>query len=118
MVAAEHDRRADLAAGDHVVEPQAGLVPLAVAEPADPGGQALEAHLPPGQLDPPGQRRVLREKVEDGPVGGRDIGWVAGQRGPPERALALAEQRPDVGRDESRERKRPLVPGYLGLAAD
>ena len=75
-------------------------------------------HLLPGHPDPPGQPLVLREKVENRVVGGRDIGRVAGQRSPPERALALAEQRPDVRRHEAGERERPAVPGQLGLAAD
>ncbi len=45
MVTADGDRRRQLAAGDHLVELQAGLVALAVAEPADAGGQALEGNL-------------------------------------------------------------------------
>ena len=43
---------------------------------------------------------------------------VAGQHGPAERALALAEQRPDVGGDEAGEVEGPGVPGQFGLAAD
>src|SRR5262249_56980017 len=42
MVPAEHHPRADLAPPDHLVEAQACLVPLAVPEPADSRGQALE----------------------------------------------------------------------------
>ena len=95
-----------------------GLVPLAVAEPADPGRQALEGDPLAGQPDPPGQRLVLREQVEDGPVGGGDVGRVAGERRPAERALALAEQRPDVRRHEAGEVERPLVAAELRLAPD
>ena len=91
---------------------------FAVAEPADPGGQALEVDLLLRQPDPPGQRLVLREQLEDGPVGGRDVLRVAGQGGPAERALALAEQRADVGRHESGEVEGPGVPGQFGLTAD
>ena len=42
VVAADHDRRLDLAFLDELVEQQAGLGAFAVAEPADTGGQALE----------------------------------------------------------------------------
>ena len=35
-------------------------------------------------------------------VDGRDVGRVAGERCPPERADAAAEERPDIGRDEAR----------------
>jgi len=42
VVAADDDRGGDLAGGDQVVEPATGDIPLAVAEPADPGGQTLE----------------------------------------------------------------------------
>lgn len=118
MVAADHDRRLQRAVGDHLVEPLARPVAFAVAEPADPGGQALELDALAGQLDPAGQRLVLREEVEDGAVGVVDVGGVAGQRRPAEGALALAEQRADVGRDEAGEGEGPLVAGELRLAAD
>ena len=42
MVAADDDRRRDIARGDEIVEPETGQVALAVGEPADPGGQTLE----------------------------------------------------------------------------
>src|ERR1035438_7731917 len=42
VVPAEHDRRPHRPARDQIVEPQASEVPFAVAEPAYPGGQALE----------------------------------------------------------------------------
>ena len=75
-------------------------------------------HLLPRQADPAGQRLVIREQIEDGLVGGGDILRVAGQGGPAERALALAEQRPDVGGHEAGEFEGPAVAGQLGLAAD
>ena len=59
---------------------------------------------------------VLGEQLEHGLVGSADVGRVAGERHPAERALALAEQRPDEGGHETREvegvrRRRPPVPG-------
>ena len=52
---------------------QPGLVPLAVAEPADPGRQALEGDPLPGAADPLVQPVVVGEQVEHRPVGGRDV---------------------------------------------
>jgi hypothetical protein len=42
MVAADHDRRLELAAPHHLVEGEAGEVALPQPEPADARGQALE----------------------------------------------------------------------------
>ena len=61
---------------------------------------------------------VLREEVEHGPVGDGDVLGVAGERDPAERALALAEQRADVRRDEAREVEGALAPALAGLVAD
>ena len=55
VIAAEHDRRLHLAALHQLVEAQAGQVPLAVAEPADPRRQALEvrpSRWPSGSTGP------------------------------------------------------------------
>ena len=68
-------------------------------------------------LQPARERLVLREEVEHGLVGGGDVGRVARQRGPAERAAALAEQRADVGGDEAGVLERALVAAELGLGA-
>src|SRR6516225_1055628 len=73
VITADDDRRRDVPAGHELVEAHAGLVPLAVSEPADPGRQPLEMHLLPGQPDPPGQRLVAGEEVGDGAVGDGDV---------------------------------------------
>ena len=52
VVAADDDRRADLARGDQLVEAQAGLGALAVAQPADARRQALERHALLRHRDP------------------------------------------------------------------
>ena len=83
-----------------------GLGPLAVAEPADPGRQALERHPRLGHLDPAPEPGVVREQVEDRLVGAPDVGRVARQRGPAERAASLAELRPDERRHEPRDSRR------------
>ena len=52
VVAADDDRRLELPAGDELVEEKPRAVPLAVAEPADPGRQALERDALLGQRQP------------------------------------------------------------------
>ena len=95
-----------------------GLVALAVAEPADARGQALERDLLLRLRDPAVERLVVGEELEHGPVGRGDVGGVAGERDPAERALALAEERADVGGHEAGELPRPRVAAELGLGAD
>ena len=63
-------------------------------------------------------RLVVGEELEDRPVGRGDVGRVARERGPAERALALAEQRPDVRRHEAGELEGPVVAALPGLVAD
>src|SRR5262249_9469428 len=118
MVAADDDRRPQLAPRDHLVEAQAGLVPFTVPEPADAGRQPLERHALAGELDPSGERFVVAEQVQNRRVGGRDVGRVARQGGPAERALALTEQRPDIGRYEAGEGEGTLVAAQLRLTPD
>ena len=60
VVAPDHDRRLHLARRHQLVEAQAHPVALAVAQPADAGGQALERHPVRRQADPAGQRLVRR----------------------------------------------------------
>ncbi len=110
VVPADDDGRGDLALLDQVVDDGAEAGPLAVAEPADAGRQALELDLGPGLADPAGQGLVLGELLEDGLVRGVDVLRFAGERRPAEGPLAEAEQRPDVFGDEARdvEGRRPL----------
>ena len=93
------------------------LRPLAVAEPADPGRQALERDARLGHRDPAAQAGVVGEELEDGAVGPQDVGRIAGQRDPAERAAALAELRPDERRHEARVVERVRDAGLLGLGA-
>ena len=118
VIAADHHRRAQLAGGDHLVEPQPGQVPLPGTEPADPGRKPLEGNAFGGKAHPALQVVVVREQFPHGPVGGVDVPGVTGQRDPAERALALAEQRPDVGGHETGEIEGTLVAAELRLAAD
>ena len=92
--------------------------PLAVAEPADARRQPLEGDALLGHRDPAAQRLVLREELQDGPVGPPDVVGVARQGGPAEGALALAEERPDEGGHEAREVEGVGHAGRLGLRPD
>ena len=106
-----------LAGAHHLVEAQAQAVALAVAQPADAGGQALEGDPLAGQGDPAVEGLVVGELLEHGPVGGGDVGGVAGQGHPAERPLALAEQRADVGGQEAGVVEGPVEAAELGLGA-
>src|SRR5690606_11321383 len=92
--------------------------PLALAQPADPRGKALELDLLARYRDPAPQVLILREQLEDEVVRAVDVLQIARQRHPPERTLPLAEERTDVRRDEARVREGVGEPGVLRLAAE
>src|SRR5437764_6597043 len=100
MVAADDYRRADGAAPDEFVESEAGAVTLAIAEPADACRKTLERDLLVDLVEPAVERVVVRELLAHRLVGRFDVGRLAGKRHPPKWALALTEQRADVGRHE------------------
>ena len=54
-----------------------------------------------GELDPAADVLLVAEQLEDRLVRRVDVGRIARQRDPPERPLALAEERPDVGGHEA-----------------
>ena len=118
VVAADHDRRLQLTGAHHLVELQPGQVALAVPQPADARRQSLELHALPRHGDPLPEPLVVGEELEDRPVGRGDVGRIARERSPAERPLALAEQRPDVRRDEAGELERPVVAALARLVAD
>src|ERR1041385_3497202 len=89
VVAPDDDRRLHLLLRDEAVEEQPGLVALAVAEPADARGEALELDALLGHADPAVERGVVREKLEDRFVGGEEVRRIAAQRGPAERAFSF-----------------------------
>src|SRR5437016_3582678 len=98
MVPANDDGRLQLAAADHVVELQAHLDALAVAEPADARRQALELYLLARQANPARQRFVAGKGGEHGLIGAIDVLRIAGESGPAEWPLSFAEQRANVFR--------------------
>src|ERR1051326_1534284 len=102
VVAAHHDGRFDLAALYQIVDGEAELGALAVAEPADARGQSLEMDTLPGEVDPALENLVVRKHFEHEIVGDRDVGGIAGECDPAERPAAFAEQRRNVGGHEAR----------------
>ena len=85
---------AHLAGADQLVEGEAGLRPLAVAEPADPRRQSLERDAILGHVDPAAQPGVVGEELEDGAVRpsrcppGRPTGRPTGTARDPRRTAA------------------------------
>ena len=77
VVAADDDGRGDLALGDEPVEQLPGLVTLAVAQPADARGQALELDELTGGVEPAVQVLVLGEQFLERGVGDGDVLRVA-----------------------------------------
>src|SRR5690625_6241548 len=118
VVAADGDRSFHHPVADQVVEEHPGAVALAVAEPADAGGQALELDVLAGGVEPAMEVLVVREQLLQGPVGDCDVLGVAGQRHPAEGAESLAEQGTDVGGHEAWELEGAIVAGVAGLVAD
>src|SRR5438128_10272707 len=97
MVAADDDRRFHLAAAHELIKAMTGAGAFAITQPADARRQALKMDALTCRFDPAHQRRVVAKLLHDRAVRGRDVGGIAGQRDPPKRSLAFAEQRPDVG---------------------
>ena len=102
VVAPDHDRRLDAPAADELVDREARLRAVAVAEPADPRRQPLERDPLGRELEPALQELVVREELAQRLVDRRDVGRVPGQRCPAKRPDAATEERPDIGRDEAR----------------
>ena len=118
VIAADHDRRLELARAHHLVEREAREVTLAEPDPADARRQPLEFDAPGGHVEPPVEQPVLGKKLTHLRVGPGDVFGVAGERRPAERAPADAEQRPHVGRNETGKVERVLHAGVFRLLAD
>ena len=102
VVASDHDRRRDGARANELVDREACLGAVAVAEPADPRRQPLEGDALGSELQPAQEQRIVGEQAPQLVVDHRDVGRVTREGGPPEGADAATEERPDIGRDEAR----------------
>ncbi|CAN0622259.1 protein of unknown function [Burkholderia multivorans] len=108
VIAADHDRRLQLAVLHHLVERLAQAIAILHADPADARRQPLERDALARHVEPVVQVRIVRDQFLDLLVGLVDILRIAGQRDPAERPLPFAEQRTDVRRHEAREVERVL----------
>src|SRR4030095_1401147 len=106
MVAADHDRRFQLATSHHLVEREAGAMALSQSQPADARRQSLEGDPLARHVEPAMYVRILGKQFFDLAVGPIDVFGVTRQRNPAKRTLPLAEQRPDVRGNESGKRER------------
>src|SRR5258708_27855126 len=111
MMAPDGDGRGQLAACDEIVQRNAELRAIALAQPADPGGQALKMNACARKSDPALQMIVVRKELEHQLVGPRDVHGIARQRDPSEWALSFTEQRADVFRNEAGYLERVAHPG-------
>src|SRR5580704_16101283 len=118
MVASDHDGSFEITFGDEVVESQAELVAFAVAEPADAGRKSLKFYFLLRHLDPALEMLIFREHFEYELIGARDVGSFAGKRGPTEWTFAFAEERANVGRNESGKVVSVLDSGFMGEGAN
>src|SRR5205814_9435803 len=85
----------------HVVHRQAKLRTLAISEPANARGQALEFDPLASEINPAAKNAVVRKKLQHQVVGGVNIRGLACKRNPSERTAALTKQRTNVCRYES-----------------
>ena len=106
---------ADTPVADELVDREAGLRAVAVAEPADARRQALEGDALGGELEPALEEEVVREEAPQRPVDRCDVLRIPRQHRPAEGPDASAEERSDIGRDEARICESVLDPGLLRL---
>ena len=118
MVATDDDRSFDLALGNELVEEQSGLLTLAVPEPADTSRQAFVFDALCGGVEPVVQVLVLGEELLQRCVGDGDVFGITRERGPAERAEALAEERANVGRHEAGKLEGAVVAALARFVAD
>ncbi len=118
MIAADHDRRLQLAVTHHFVEGKAEAVTLAEAYPADARRQALERDPFARHVEPVMQVVVIGDEFLHLGIGLVDVLRIARQRAPAERTDALAEQRTDIGRHEAGEGEGILEALVQGDLAD
>src|SRR5689334_23440128 len=102
MIAANRDRRFQIAAPDEIVNRFAHLRAFAVTEPADARRQSLKVNAIARQTQPAIQRAIVGKQLEREVVSLANVFRVARQRDPAKRSLAFAEQRANVLRHETR----------------
>src|SRR6478672_13568900 len=96
MIAADGDRRLQIAPLDEFIDRFAHLGAFAISQPADARRQTLELHAVARQSQPAIQSLVVREKLQRQVVGFLYVRRVARQRYPAKRTLALTKKRANV----------------------
>src|SRR5207245_7412971 len=109
-------RSSDLS--DHFVDACSELCSLAIAQPADPGGQSLELDVLLSLLYPSPKVHVVWKSIKDELVYLPDVFWVPDERRPPERTPTFTEHWSDVLLNESREFECFLQTGVKGLLSN
>ena len=77
MVTADHDGGAELARAHHFIESKTKPVPVAEADPADAGRQALEPDVLARLVQPIVQERIIRKQFAYLGVGPVDVLGIA-----------------------------------------
>src|SRR5439155_4327531 len=103
---------------DHFVDACSELCPLAISQPADPGGQSLELDVLLSLLNPSPKVHVVWKSVKDELVYLPDVFLVPNERRPPERTPTFTEHWSDVLLNESREFECFLQTGVIGLLSN
>ena len=101
MIAADDDRRLQRSGAHHFVEREPGAIALAEADPAYARRKSLECNTLARHVEPAVERCILGEELLHLAVGLVDVLGVAGERHPAKRPLTSAEERPNIGRDET-----------------
>src|ERR1051325_2115261 len=92
MIAADRDRRFQIAAADGFIDRLAHLCAFAVAEPTDARRQTLKLHSIARQPQPTIQRLIVGKKFEREIVSLAYVFGFAGERDPTKRTFAFAEE--------------------------
>ena len=91
MIAADHDRRLDLALANQLVDRKPGTRPVAVAKPADPSRQTLEGDPAGSDFEPALKGGVIGKEPAQRLVDHRDVRLLTGESRPAKRPDALGE---------------------------
>src|SRR5581483_2882111 len=95
MIASNHDGRLDFPFFYELVHGESELRALAITEPADARGEALEFNALARQVDPALQNLIIWEELEHQVIRDRNVRRLTRQRHPTERPAPFAKQRAD-----------------------
>src|ERR1051325_9564222 len=101
MIAADRDRRFQIAAADEFIDRLAHLCAFAVAEPTDARRQTLKLHSIARQPPPTIQPLIVRIKFERDTLILAYVFGFPGERDPTKRTFAFAEEWANVFRHEA-----------------